>query len=246
MKEVFKSGSMLFFRTIIINIMCFFVVFSITAFALAAFAQEKGYVAYGTASGSGVSKKLYTHYNSDGEDTKLAEYEAKGYTVTKRGIRELSTGANVAVLLIGQAFSLGILISFVYPSLWKQGASDHNLANFQHEKADPLKGLKIGLTANAPYVLYFLFLVVTMNGISKTTTVALYKLVNTSFFPIIELIAGNTANFSDLSAIKIILLAFLHTVIPFIAFLGYYLGFKDYAISERLIYQKSGAKKDAL
>lgn len=239
MTEILKDGGKLFIRTIFINIMCFFVVVSLISFAVAVFAEDVGYVAYGTTDKESEGEKLYTYYIADGEDTKLKEYEEQGYTVTTRAIREVNKTGDTVILLVAQAFALGILITFIYPSMWDRGNSDSNLVNFEHQKKDTLKGLKIGTVAATPSILLFLVLVITRSGLAKNVPVALYKLLNASFYPIIEFIVGDSTKFAELNALQLILLALTLLAVPVIAFIGYYFGYKGLSIGEKLTYKKT-------
>ena len=87
MKEIFKNSISLFGRIVTINIMCFFLVISLSVLITAAFSENIGYVAMGTSSENEQSVELYRHYYEDGEDTKRAEYEENGYTVSESKIR---------------------------------------------------------------------------------------------------------------------------------------------------------------
>ena len=50
MKEIFKNSISLFGRIVTINIMCFFLVISLSVLITAAFSENIGYVAMGTRS----------------------------------------------------------------------------------------------------------------------------------------------------------------------------------------------------
>ena len=47
MKEILKDGGKLFLKTIVVNIMCFFLVISFSVLTTAAFSKNIGYTAYG-------------------------------------------------------------------------------------------------------------------------------------------------------------------------------------------------------
>ena len=107
MKENFKTGAKLFLKLIVVNIMCFFVVMSFSVLATAAFTKNVGYKAYGTSSDSSEPQELYTHYYADGDDTKKAEYEGRGFTVSESKIRsEMTRGGTAAFLAVSQIFCI--------------------------------------------------------------------------------------------------------------------------------------------
>ena len=239
MKEIITNGAKLFIRALIIKLMCFFVVISLISFAMSVFSEEIGYVAYGSLENSSEAEELYTYYNDDGEDTKLSEYEEKGYTVTTQALRKIGDTENVFILIVAQAFALGILISFVYPSLWDKGYSDINLVNLNQKKEDKLKGLKIGMVAEAPFIASYLFMLVTANNISSKIPVSIMKFLNADFYPVIDLIIGNRNGFSDLGIMRAVLLLLPLLALPVISFIGYYLGYKGYSIGEKLKYKRT-------
>lgn len=235
MKEIMKNALSLFGRTIIINLMCFFLVISLSVLATAAFSENIGYIAYGTSSESEKSEELYRHYYTDGEDTKRAEYEENGYTVTESKIRsEISKTGNAVFLTISAIFCLVLTISFIYPKFWQMGTKDSNLVHFKHKKEDKLKGLKCGLIAIIPSML----LLVLFFFVLRNTPVALYRFLNCGVYTFIDLIAGKAATFKDISFIQFIGLALLNAIIPLSAYAGYMLGYKNISIGEKFIYKK--------
>ena len=237
MKEILQDGGRLFLRTIVVNLMCLFVVVSIYNFAAAMLSREVGYVAYGTQDTEKEGEKLYTYYEVDGEDTKLAEYEAKGYTVTKRTIREVGKTADIITEIVAQIFAMGILVAFVYPKMWDQGYRDRNLVKTKHKREDALKGLKVGLLGATPNIIAFVFLAVTKNGVSKGLSLWLYKIANASVYTLSEVIAGQALKFGDLSALQLVIMGLTLLIMPAIAFAGYYLGYRGFSIGEKLTYK---------
>ncbi len=242
MNEILKNGLKLFGRTVLINILCFFVVLSIISFSVAVFAEPVGYVAYGTKKDAEQGEELYTHYLADGEDKKEAEFTAKGYTISKSNIKEMDKTSNAICLTVAQFFALGILLSFVYPNLWDIGNKDNNMVRIGKRKEDRLKGLKIGFIGAVPSMLLLLFLAVTKSGVSAKFPTAFYKMLNASFYPVMESIMKPASTFEELGVFKLILMALPLFVVPLVAHLGYYLGYKDISISEKFTY-KSKAKQ---
>ena len=238
MGEIFKGSFKMFIRIIFINLMSFFVVMSLISFSVAVFAEPVGYVAFGAKEGSQESEKLYTYYNSEGEDLKLKEYEDKGYTITKREIREVDKLGDTVVLIVAQGFALGILITFVYPTMWDLGGADINMVKIGQKAEDKLKGLKIGVLGTIPSALVFFVIAFTKNGISANVSTALYKFLNASFYPILEFVFGESKKFADLAVWKLIIMFLLLCVVPLTAHIGYTLGYKGFSIGEKLTYKK--------
>lgn len=239
MKEIWKIGAKLFLKLIVANIMCFFIVISFSVLSTAAFTKNIGYKAYGTSSESSEAQELYTHYYDDGEDTKKAEYEDKGYTVTESSIRtEISGTGRMVFLTVSQIFCLLILLSFIYPEIWNIGTKDSNLVKFKHKASDKLKGFKIGAIAVIPSYLLLLLIAVFKVGVMPGFPIALYKFLNSSFYSFIEVIAGSAANVGGMAAWRLVILFILPLIIPAAAGIAYVLGFKNISVGEKLVYKK--------
>lgn len=239
MKENLKIGAKLFLKLIVVNIMCFFVVMSFSVLATAAFTKNVGYKAYGTSSDSSEPQELYTYYYADGDDTKRAEYEDRGFTVSESKIRsEMTKGGTAAFLAVSQIFCILILFSFIYPNIWHIGTTDSNLVKFKHKAEDKLKGLKIGLTAVVPEYLFLLFLIIAKAGAAPKFPVVLLKFLNAAFYSLTQVICGGVVYVSELSVIRLILLLLLPLVIPAVSCVSYILGYKNFSVGEKLIYKK--------
>ena len=229
MEEYHKTGAKLFLKLIVVNIMCFFVVMSFSVLSTAAFTKNVGYKAYGTSSDSSEPQELYTHYYADGEDTKKAEYEGRGFTVSESKIRsEMTRGGTAAFLTVSQIFCILILFSFIYPNIWHIGTTDSNL----------VKGLKIGLIAVAPEYLFLLFVIIAKAGVSPKFPVVLLKFLNAAFYSLTQVICGSAVHVSELSVIRLILLLLLPLIIPAVSCVSYILGYKNFSVGEKLIYKK--------
>lgn len=239
MKEIFKSGGKLFLKTIVINIMCFFIVISFSVLATAAFTKNIGYKAYGTSSDTSSQTELYTYYFEDGEDSYKSTYEEQGYSVSTVSIRsQISGTGNVVFLTVSQIFCMLILISFIYPNLWHDGTNDSNLVRFKHKNEDKLKGFKIGAVAAIPNYLFLIFLVIAKLGAVPSFPMVLYKFLNSAFYSIIQIIVGSAVTVAELAVWRLMLLFILPLVIPIAAGVAYILGYKNISIGEKMVYKK--------
>lgn len=242
MKELFKNAGSLFLKRVIVAIMCFFVVISISVLCTAAFTKNIGYTAYGTKEGSDKSVELYTYYSKDGEDTQKKEYEEQGYTVTTSNIRSSLEGTGNRVFLsVSQIFCILILTAFVYPQLWQLGTKDSNLVKFKHKNEDIFKGLKIGALSTVPALVFFLFCII-FSYTSFDIPVSLYRFVNCQFLPLLTVISGKSSFFTELSVIKLVCIFLLLLFVPAVSFGAYLLGYRDISLLERFIYKKNKEK----
>lgn len=239
MKELIKNSASLFGRTIIIDIMCFFLVISLSVLITAAFSENIGYKAVGTSSENTEGTVLYEHYYKDGDDLKRAEYEENGYTITESKIRsEVSKTGNVFFRVLTGIFCTILLICFIYPKFWEMGTKDSNLVHFKHKKEDKLKGLKAGLIAIIPSLIVLIIFAFVL----PNTQTALYKFLNCSVFAFAELIIGSSQTFKDINILQFLGLALLKALIPLTAYAAYLLGYKNISLGEKFIYKKTKEK----
>ena len=240
MKNIFLIGIKSFGKIVLANLLCVITVISITFLVSALTTENIGYYAIGTKEGSSEPEILYEYYYADGEDTKLAEYEEKGYIVEQRGIRsEVSASGEAAFLIIGALFTLSLAGTIIYSYIWKEGNKDLNLIRFGRAKLDKFKGVKIGLVSMSPCILFLITVFVGKNSFAKGLPVILFKYLNASMFSVIDIVCGDAVYFSDLAIWRYILLLFVLLLVPVFFGIAYYVGYKDILISDKLIYKKN-------
>ena len=244
--SVFKSGAKLSGGIIMAAILGFFLCVSINVICTALFTDYIGYNAYVYTEDSDKAiaeyQYLYTDTDGDGKDngtdTKKAEYEEQGYTVTTYKVRSTLEGAGKLVFLsITQVLNLVLLIAFASSSVYKQGCKDANLVRTGHLKADSFKGFKIGLIANIMFFVLFAAMVVFTVTTPNFRTVW-YAFLNSQFYPIILWISGSADVVSKLSILQIVLLFVLQFIVPVISGIAYILGFKGINFSDKIVYKK--------
>lgn len=241
MKEILKNSASLYLKIVVVSFMCSIVVLSINILANGFFSKEVGYKAFGTIEneeGKEESKELYLYYYEDGEDTERAKYEAEGYEISEYKLKELSANALNTATVVSQIFCFFLLATFVYPTVWDIGFKDGNKVKFKRIEPDKFKGLKIGLLAQVPGVVFLIFLFAAQ-GITKNIPIDLYKLVTAPLYGFIELVKGDASTFGNLKVLNFIFILLLHLIVPVIAHISYILGLKNYSIGEKLIFKKN-------
>ena len=232
MKDMFKDSAKFFGRTILVSLLCFFIVISIMVIAVGFFAVPAGYYVTGTKDGK--QENLYTYYTADGEDTKYALYEEQGYTLEKTEIKLVPESTERTSYIISQLFCLAILYSFIYPRFWDRGYRDRNLAQTGNIKGNKLKGLYVGLLTIVPWGILLLALH-KVQGLA----ISLLMIICPIFYPTINLITKGNIYFSQLSIPLLLGVVACLFVIPLFSWIGYYLGFKDYSIMEKITFVKT-------
>lgn len=239
MGNIFKSGFKVFGKIILANILSIITVISISFLSSVLFTKDIGYYAYGTTSDSSETTLLYEHNYDDGEDTKKAEYESDGYTisqVTKRS--RMTKGGNAAFLILCALFTLPLGGMLCYTYVWKEGNKDLNLIRYNRIKENKYKGVYIGLVATTPYLILILVLAIGKWAFAKAFPVVLYQYINSVFYAPINVICGKSSTFGDLAIWKILLLILVQLIVPVFTGVAYYIGYKDILISEKFIYKK--------
>lgn len=231
----------MFGRQIIVTVMNIFVCVSLMVLATAAFTQVNGYDAVVYEEDGKTEVERYTYLEADGEDTKKADYEEKGYIVTTNETRTpMSKTGQRIYYIVTQIIAILLMTGFIYPNLWSLGAKDSNLVRFKHKKEDKLRGLKIGAVATIPPLV--LMLVIFVFG-RKLFNVALFSLLFANFYSLIGVIAGSAYMLSELAVWQMVLMVLLLAIVPLISFGAYLLGYKDISLGEKIVYKKNNTTK---
>ena len=248
-----KHALKLFGKLVICNIMNIIVIISFVAIFSIAFTHSVGQtVAVYDNDGNLQQDLTYTYYTDEeyynqnkdnantyyfesGSDEKAAELADEGYTTSASSIRsEPTTSASNWSYIIIALFTLFLTLSFCYAPLWDIGAKDSNAVHFGRKKEDRLYGLKVGLLARIPAVILYILALCLARGI----TPSLFGMICAENYGIIQLMTGNVTRLCDMSAITIIVCFILLLIVPIATGIGYYLGYKDISLGEKMIYKK--------
>ena len=231
MKSLFKDSAKLFGKTLLVSLLCFFVVISVMVVSVGFFAEPAGYYVTGTKDGK--VENLYTYYTADGEDTKYETYEKQGYALEKTEIKLVPEAKEKGSFVLAQILCIGILGIFIYPRLWERGYKDRNLAQTGNIVGDQWRGLKLGLIAIIPWVALLLVL-----SQVKGFAVSLLMFASPIFYPVYSLMTDGSIYFSQVGVLTLIGMVACWLILPVFSALGYGLGFKDFSITEKLTYNK--------
>lgn len=237
MQKNVKTALACWIRYTICAILAFFIYLSVSVITVGSFTDVIGYEARDSKTG----ETLYVYHYEDGEDTKAQEYKDKGIEIATLAIRnELAGTPKFFTVFISQLLALLMVVAFTHKRLWALGDSDANLVNFEHIKANKLRGLYIGLLAIIPNVISWLVVVASKLGIITDKVIYVFRLINYQLFSFINLLFGETTiSTGDITWGAIILCLLIFTVLPIICFASYLLGFNRIRISEKLIYRKN-------
>ena len=242
--NILKVGTKTMGSMIIAAIISFFLCISMLNICTAIFTSEIGYDAFvyeNEESSEPIEKYEYLYTDNDGDgkddgtDTKLEEYEDKDYIVITSSKRTKLTGVGKAAFwATTQILSLIMVIAFASNGAYKQGFKDNNLVKISQAKKDMFKGFKIGLIANAPFILLFVFALVKASAIRSV----LFAFLNSHFYAIIMAITGECERLSQIGAVKFVLIGLLLAIVPVISAVAYILGYKEINLAEKIVYKK--------
>lgn len=253
-----KLALQIFLRTILAAILSFFLYFSITAIVNGLSTHAIGYRIYeydensqpvlveegSLDEESSVEPSSETPSTEDGE-TATTETTKRQYRETVRS--EVPAGAAIFRDVLSQILMLLLLAAFPYGILWSQGDRDRNSVQFGHLQADKWRGLKVGLIAAIPSALLYLFLLLSRLGLFWNKFVQLFQILNACFAPTINAImraqGHDILTTADVGWGWILLLVFTVAVLPLVSWGSYALGYRQYSISEHLIYKNKKKKR---
>lgn len=250
---IFKNGLKLSGSLIMAAIISVFLCVSMNVICSALFTVETGYKAYvykNPDSTETIAEYEYVYTDEDGDgkddgtDLKMEEYEDKGYVVsTVKQRSSLSGMGKVVFLTLTQVFCIVMVIAFAATLPYKQGFKDANLVKIEHIKNDSLKGLKIGLIGNIPFLVLALLMIVLSIKAPDFRTVW-YAFLSGHFYSFIMWIADGAQTLKELGIMQHILLVLLQFIVPVISCIAYILGIKEINLAEKLVYVNHNKNKE--
>lgn len=245
---IFKNGIKLSGSLIMAAIISVFLCFSINVICSALFTTEIGYNAYVYKDEKATEpmeqyEYFYVDNDCDGKDdntdTKMKEYKDEGYIVETQKLRSTLTGTGKATFLcLTQIFSMIMVVAFASSATYKQGFKDANLVKIGNIKKDMLKGFKIGLVGNMPFLLLTALIIAMALSLAPKFQTIWYAFLSGHFYSFIVWISGGALTLGELSATQLALFAAIQFIAPIISCVAYILGFKEINLAEKLVYKK--------
>ncbi|MBO4468572.1 MAG: hypothetical protein J5766_04665 [Clostridia bacterium] len=235
MSRNIKLSFSLFLNIVVVSIMCAILLASLSLLNGELF--KSGYVAYVTNE-KGKTVEKYTHYLKDGDDKKSAEFEKEGLRVTKVSVT--SKTGKVVDYIVYTALSLFILTVFVYDKTYTVGNKDQNAVRCGHYAEDKLRGLKVGILAVSPDIIFFIVYVV-LRFVRPSTSVGYFKIFNVIYLKILNSAMGQHS-LANVPIWGFIVMLAVICFVPIVAHISYTLGYKDIKISDKLTYKKGEIK----
>lgn len=238
--SVWKSGFQVWIRLIFASIICFIVWFSIDAMCLGFLGEESGYQIYAYDE-NGENPQLVVSYTyAEGEDKTTDIALEDNQVITK--IRTISPKNKVIVGVVSSVFTWLIFGLFPYNLTWNMGSHDENYVNIGRKDEDIWFGLKVGLVANIPSLILYVLLVLGKFGVVPSVILQWHRLINSAFIPYIDVVEMGVKTATELSIGSLFAVGATLVFVPFVCWLGYYLGYRQISIRELMVYKKTSAK----
>ena len=238
--DTVKIGFNLAIRYLASIIMSFVIFLSFIAIFTLPLTEVVGYDAYIADEATGHSKKVYTHYFSDGEDTKKTQYESQGLTVHTAELRSELTGFGAAVVFgAAQLMSICLFIALVPSRLYRLGAKDSEsrkrLSTWRWF-APTLFPTAISLTG------YILLLLNKLQWIGNCG-LSLYRYTNYHLYGFLRILLGTGNDGSQIGWISVLLAIFPVVLTFFVCGLLYQFGYRNIhplsALKNRIKYKRN-------
>ncbi len=240
MKEILKKSLKIYYLMFIANIMSLLLVFSFGVISVVGFTEEIGYTVYGVTEENTEQIKLYTHYFSDGEDTKKQEYTDMGYTLSTVSLRSNPTKtADTVFKAVAGVITIIILLSFMYNEMWKFGDNERTNVKYRGHTEQKNKGFIIGLIATVPSFLLFAVFTVLKSSVTKSVSLKIYGFLNPYLHNFIQIITNGSLTFGDIKFWQILVILLLLSLVPVACGISYLLGYNEISIGEKFVYKKT-------
>ncbi len=182
---------------------------------------------------------------ADGTETPISVEELDNYPITqsfKENIRSAPDPAMKSLAdWVAQILMVILFLAFPYSTLWYMGDHDRNRVLFGHQAANPLRGVLVGALASIPAVAMWLLLIIGKLANALPGFVKWYRWFNMCFLPYFENIVPNgVTNPADVTWGGVVAMLLPLLALPAITGLGYFLGYKEISVRDRLVYSATG------
>lgn len=158
---------------------------------------------------------------------------------------KLSTAASLVTNLAALVIQGFLFCVIVYSESWRRGDKDGTQAMFGGKAGSAHFGLKVALVASIPsWISYFVLIAEKLFGFWDAYAM-LYRAGQLSLYPIIAWTMGSVLNVpaADIPWSGILLSAVPTVIFLAVAWLGYFLGYKQIAVGQRIMYSNKLGRK---
>ncbi len=238
--NVWKSAFQVWLRLVFASILCFIVWLSIDAMGLSFMGEISGYEIYQYDENGENPQLVISHTYADGEDREAEIHLEDNQVIIK--LRSMSPKNTAVVGVISSIFTWLIYGIFPYNMLWNMGSHDENYVQLGRLQKDVRFGLKVGLVASIPQAILYFLLILGRFGTFPSVILKWHRLINTPFIPYIDAVELGATTATELSVGSLLAVGATLLFVPIVCWLGYYLGYRQISIRERMVYKKTASK----
>lgn len=250
----------IFLYSVLAAVMCFFLHMSVTMALSIGSTQilgqrvggvlEDGRTIVCETYNATAEKEAYTVayiLEEDGTEIPVAAEDLDKYPITQSYKENIRTAVDPAMKAItdwvAQILMVILFLAFPYSTLWYMGDHDRNQVQFGHMPEDRLRGAKVGAIASVPALVMWVLLVVGKAGGLLPGFVKTYRWFNMCFLPYFDSVVPTAVtNPVDVPWGGILAMIPVLLALPLMTGLGYFLGYKEFSIRDRLVYSATGKK----
>lgn len=150
----------------------------------------------------------------------------------------LSVNSNIFLRVVLQLISFALMIMMTYSFFYAVGENDSVLVNCGKKARRRLRGFWIGAAANLPFFISGLLLLAEKSGMIKVGIYKFFKIINSAYYPLIDLLLPVDLTVSELHYADIFAASAVLLIAPIMAGLSYLVGSSRFSFREALFYKK--------
>jgi len=242
--NIFKTALKVWGRLILAGVMCAVLFISMSVLGSGLLANEVGYqiVEITGTEEAPQTKLIKEHYYAVGEEPVKDLELPENQQILK--IREMTPAVRNTLDVITLLFMLFLLCVFPYNLLWELGCKDDNRVRYRNMQPDLLRGLKVGLLAVIPSALLYVGLILSKLSVLPEVYVALYRVLNIPFLPLINWLLPTTVKIADAAFWRVLVVGVTLLLVPVVCWGAYRLGYAQFSVREHMTYKLPKKEKN--
>ena len=244
-KKTINVAIKVFTRLLLATVLCAILYISMNVISTAFFSDVVGYQIYEQNEAQEVIL-VEEHYYQAGETIQSSETMDLADNQMFSAIRIVPDGTKRTMDVISQILMLIVFCVFPYHILWEFGNRDDTNVRYRGQRPDPMRGLKIGLLAMIPSVMFWVVLVISKYVSALHGYLGFYRIVAFPYLPYTNWLVGDAASASALPVWRLLLLLPMFLVVPAVCAMAYRMGGNQFSIAEFLTFvrKKESADQD--
>ncbi len=242
-KKTLGVAIKVFTRLLLATVLCAILYVSMNVISTAFFSDVVGYQIYEQNEAQEVIL-AEEHYYQPGEAIQTSETMDLAENQMFSAIRIVPDATKRTMDVISQILMLIVFCVFPYHILWEFGNRDDTNVRYRGQRPDPVRGLKIGLLAMIPSVVFWVLLVISKYVSVLHSYLGFYRIVAFPYLPYTNWLVGDAASASDVSLWRLLLLLLMFMVVPAVCAIAYRMGGNQFSITEFLTFVKKKETTD--